>query len=175
MNQRSKTPKRTLELRSSACPQKSMPDCSNHRWRRRLVDYTKCRRDGTTPSNVNATSPPSAVYPKKDARLGLPTCHALDTSLASMILASRPIQMLQDKNKKKDDDRIDFFLKIVPKSQRKASRISTLDRADHRKVVLLRTIRSLSSSSRSVDSDTTIPPFQRHTTLVKHSVSTPCA
>jgi hypothetical protein len=173
MNQRSTTAERNLEVMPSVCPHQTTPDCTNNRTRRRLVDYTKCRRDGTPSSNTTSSNimdgTSSSDSTKQDIRLGLPTCRALETSLASMML-TKPIQIPQDEEQ--DDDRIDFFLKIVPKSQRKSSRVSTLDRADSRRGGLLRQMRSL--SSRSVDLDTTTSSFHRHK-LVKRSASTPCA
>lgn len=131
------TSERTLELSSS--PRRSSPQL-----RRRLVDYTQCRSDGTSSTAANAghkaiSTNDYFLKAKLIPALGLPSCRALDASLADL--------MAVPEEKTEDEERIDFFLKVAPKSQRRQSRrVSTLDTVGGRRVVMER----IASSRRSL-------------------------
>jgi hypothetical protein len=76
--------------------------------------------------------------------MGLPTCFALEASLADMILGDDKMEVNAATNKA---DRINFYLKVEPKSKRKPTRTSTLDRANSRRDLIKQI-----ASSRSLDS-----------------------
>jgi hypothetical protein len=83
--------------------------------KRRLLDYTKYRSDGTQAPPRNGMLDDD-VNPRPSIK-GLPACTSLDASLHTVLSSA-------DSN---TDERIDFFLKISPQSARRSSRVSTLD------------------------------------------------
>ena len=109
---------------------------------RRLIDYTRCRRDGIESNNANTRiGNNSADYPSKRNSVDLPSCNALDASLAKNIVVSLG-------REEQREARVDFFLKVMPKSQRKQSRrISTLDTVGGRKTIM----EEIASSRRSLN------------------------
>ena len=83
--------------------------------RRQLLDYTIHRSDGSKAPPRNCML--DEELNQKPSIKGLPACTSLDASLEQLISSV-------DSN---TDERIDFFLKISPRSARRSSRISTLD------------------------------------------------
>jgi hypothetical protein len=105
---------------------------ANTRNRRRLVDYTKCRSDGTASSKSN-NSKHATQYPRNALKMGLPTCFALEASLVEK-------EVLTDTTSDKvTPDRIKFNHYVEARSQLKPSRVSTLDRTNSRSEVLRQT------------------------------------
>jgi hypothetical protein len=91
-------------------------------YRRKLVDYTKCRGVGETHDHV-ALSIPSFTRPVPSTPEGMPTCHSLDATLYDLILQNIP-----QHEKDQSEERIDFLLKVEHKSVRqKSTRVSSLD------------------------------------------------
>lgn len=162
----SPTPTRTIERKSSRYPSKSDSNLLPHR---RLVDYTQCRRDGTASNNANVNYK-SSTDPKKAIKSGMPAFRSLESSLDTSAVSPDPSTDTDSETHQGDNDRIEFFLKIVPKSQRKKSRISTLDKVKRRKGGLVRD--SLKSSRSLSERKDQVYPATR---TVKRSVSTPCA
>lgn len=124
-----------------------VPPRLNPSRRRRLVDYTQCRRDGTRSRALNMQNP-TTRSPKKDDSLAMPTCRSLDASITNLLDA---IDVTN--NESKDSERIDFYLKVTPKNQRRNPRVSTLDTIGGPRKILQRSqstgndrIRSQSSS-----------------------------
>lgn len=110
---------------------------------RRLLDYTQCRSDGTKSkrANLNKTdnSDNTPRYPSHARKARLPNFQALDSSLSQ-------IERLDNEHQEDDEVRIEFFLKVMHKSQRKQSRrISTLDTVGGRKNVMERIVSSRKS------------------------------
>lgn len=109
---------------------------------RRLVDYTRCRRNGIESINANTRiGNSSADYPSKRKSVDLPSYNALDAPLANIVVS------LGGREEQREA-RVDFFLKVMPKSQRKQSRrISTLDTVGGRKTIM----EEIASSRRSLN------------------------
>lgn len=143
------------------------PSLKRRKSNRRLVDYTKYRSDGTKSSMPQNTlmSVNDNEQPKKAHALGMPACLALEASLSAMMLSA------EDASQKEEEDRIDFYLKVSPKSRRKATRVSTLDTAVDRKGGTL----ERSKSSRSLQNLSARGPLRTRNGLVRRSLSTPCA
>lgn len=91
-------------------------------YRRKLVDYTKCRGVGETNDHV-ALSIPSFTRSVPSTPEGMPTCRSLDATLFDLILQNIP-----QHEKDQSEERIDFLLKVEHKSVRqKSMRVSSLD------------------------------------------------
>jgi hypothetical protein len=126
---------------------------SSPRGPRRLVDYTQYRRNIHSSSQLYHTNiTPTAVFspPRKtNLKMGLPTCFALEASLDDIILGDAKEELDAAANKA---NRVDFYLRVEPKSQRKPARISSLDTASSRKALhqQITTFRYLEDSTRSL-------------------------
>jgi hypothetical protein len=115
--------------------------------RRMLVDYTQCRRDGTA-SSKSSNAKRSTEYPRNTAlKMGLPTCFAFEASLTNRTSGDDKKDLSGAATKKAE--RISFYLKVQPKSQRKPTRTSSLDRAVSRRDWLQQM-----ASSRNLDGST---------------------
>jgi hypothetical protein len=85
--------------------------------RRRLVDYTECRSDGTkSRRNCSLARSISSV----------PICQSLDSTV-DLLLTTVETTTNEEEEEEENVESIDFFLKITPKHKRKNSRESTLD------------------------------------------------
>lgn len=129
--------------------------------RRRLVDYTQFRSDGTKSSVAINMDNISDLPSKTNTLRGMPACHALEASLVEMFADVEEITAVSNTK----DERIDFYLKVKPKSQRKTTRVSTLDRVDGRDLQRTKSSRSLGDKSK-------ISMLKR---ITRRSLSTPCA
>jgi hypothetical protein len=95
--------------------QRGMPPKKEPTGRRQLLDYTIYRSDGSkAPPRTNMLD--DDLNPKPSIK-GVPACTSLDASLETVL----------SRVDSDTDERIDFFLKISPRSARRSSRISTLD------------------------------------------------
>jgi hypothetical protein len=119
-------------LIASTLPQHEIAATPDFNRRRRLVDYTKCRSDGTKSpmAQKKLLADRDKEPPKKPLALGIPAFLALDASLAAMLLSEGSAEVT---SQKREEERIDFYLKVLPKSVRKSTRVSTLDRVVDRK------------------------------------------
>lgn len=99
--------------------------------KRRLVDYTKTRGAGSTSSLNDAVSKHlDAVSHKHNNVIGMPTFRAMEAALVDRQLASTVSRSPSPANR---EERVEFLLKVSPKSQRKPTRISSLDIAVNRR------------------------------------------
>lgn len=111
---------------------------------RRLVDYTKCRGDGTSRRNrrsscyANLVSNPDREFQQQENNskvLGMPTCRALESTLFDMMVSPSPSSSVGEgePHREQPEERVDFFLKITPKQYRKVNRVSSLDMVINRR------------------------------------------
>jgi hypothetical protein len=118
--------------------------------------------------NLLAGSRETEPSSKKVHALGVPACAALEASFVAMLLSEESTKV--STQKEEEEERIEFYLKVSPKSLRKTTRVSTLDRLVNRKGGSLDKIKS----SRSLQQYRSKSPT-RAKGLVCRSLSTPCA
>jgi hypothetical protein len=86
--------------------------------RRRLVDYTEYRSDGTkSRRNCSLARSISSV----------PICQSLNSTVVGLPLTTVETTTNEEEEEEENVESIEFFLKITPKHKRKNSRESTLD------------------------------------------------
>lgn len=99
----------------------------NPHHRRCLIDYTECRRDGTKSSHdltrYTNHSDTAALY-VKNKTLSVGNVHHIAFEPSCKEIASPSDD---GRHAVEQAERIDFYLKVPPKSQRKHTRVSTLD------------------------------------------------